>query len=163
MLDQAQANVEAVLGEDAVLGAAVAEAGYWSEANAASETEECELFIAMRKDREQRAALRDAPPPRGRMPKGLTARERMDRKLRTKRGRGLYRQRGRTVEPVFGQMKDRQGAGRFSMRGTERCRGEWQLDAVVHNLRKLHRDSVHRRENGGNSCQTARKAAEKAA
>jgi hypothetical protein len=35
MLDQAQANVEAVLGEEAVLGAAVADAGYWSEANAA--------------------------------------------------------------------------------------------------------------------------------
>jgi hypothetical protein len=31
MLDQAQANVEAVMGEDALLGAAVADAGYWSE------------------------------------------------------------------------------------------------------------------------------------
>jgi transposase len=163
MLDQAQANVEAVLGEDAVLGAAVADAGYWSEANAASETEECELFIATRKDREQRAALRDAPPPRGRMPKGLTARERMDRKLRTKRGRGLYRQRGRTVEPVFGQMKDRQGAGRFSMRGTERCRGEWQLDAAVHNLRKLHRESVRRAERGGRGARDSRNAAARGA
>jgi transposase len=159
MLDQAQANVEAVLGEDAVLGAAVADAGYWSEANAASETEQRELLIATREDREQRAALRDAPPPRGRMPKGLTARERMDRKLRTKRGRGLYRQRGRTVEPVFGQMKDRQGARRFSMRGTERCRGGWQLDAAVHDLRKLHRESVRRAEKGGRDAQTGRKTA----
>jgi transposase len=159
MLDQAQANVEAVLGEDAVLGAAVADAGYWSEANAASETEERELLIATRKDREQRAALRDAPPPRGRMPKGLTARERMDRELRTERGRGLYRQRGRTVEPVFGQMKDRQGARRFSMRGTERCRGEWQLDAAVHNPRKLHRESVRRAGKGGRDAQTGRKSA----
>src|SRR3954469_4332011 len=142
MLDQAQANVEAVLGEDAVLGAAVADAGYWSEANAANETEECELFIATRKDREQRAALRDAPPPRGRMPKGMTARERMDRKLRTKRGRGLYRQRRRSVEPVFGQMKKRQRPRRFSMRGTERCRGELQLAAAVPTLRKLHQESV---------------------
>src|SRR5271166_5096629 len=68
----------------------------------------------------------------------------MDRKLRTKRGRTLYRQRGAAVEPVFGQMKDRQGADRFSMRGLECCRSEWQLDAAVHNLRKLHRESVHR-------------------
>jgi hypothetical protein len=75
------------------------------------------------------------------MPKSLTARQRMDRKLRTKRGRALYRQRGAAIEPVFGQMKDRQGAGRFSMRGLERCRGEWQLDAAVHNLRKLYRAS----------------------
>ncbi|NJL07923.1 MAG: hypothetical protein HC900_06405, partial [Methylacidiphilales bacterium] len=89
----AQANVEAVIGEDAELGAAVADAGYWSEANAASETEECELFIATRKDHKQRADLRTAPPPRGRM----------ERKLRTKRGRAIYRRRGASVEPVFGQ------------------------------------------------------------
>lgn len=149
MLDQAQANAEAVLGEEAVLGAAVADAGYWSEANAESQTEECELFIATQKDHKQRAALREAPSPRGRMPKSMTARERMDRKLRTKRGRGLYRQRGASVEPVFGQMKDRQDAGRFSMRGLELCRGEWQLQAAVHNLRKLHRESVRRTENAG--------------
>ena len=142
-----------------MLGAAVADAGYWSEANADSQTEECELFIATRKDRTQRAALRDAPAPRGRMPKSLTARQRMDRKLRTKRGRALYRRRGAAIEPVFGQMKDRQGAGRFSMRGLERCRGEWHLDAAVHNLRKLHRDSVRRTENAGNSETTVRNAA----
>lgn len=159
MLDQAQATVEAVVGEDAVLGAAVADAGYWSEANAASQTEECALFIATRKDHKQRAALRDTPPPRGRMPKAMTARERMDRKLRTKRGRAIYRQRGAIVEPVFGQMKDRQGARRFSMRGLERCRGEWQLDAAVHNLRKLHRESVHRAKNEANGGDKGRKTA----
>ena len=149
MLDQAQANIEAVLGEEAVLGAAVADAGYWSEANADSQTEECELFIATQKDHKQRAALREAPAPRGRIPKSMTVRERMDRKLRTKRGRTLYRQRGASVEPVFGQMKDRQDAGRFSMRGLELCRGEWQLQAAVHNLRKLHRESVRRTKNAG--------------
>ena len=157
MLNQAQANVAAVMGEDATLGAAVADAGYWSEANADSQTEECELFIE--KDRKQRAALREAPAPRGRMPRSMTARERMDRKLRTKRGRALYRQRGAAVEPVFGQMKDRQGADRFSMRSLERCRGEWQLDAAVHNLRKLHRESVRCAENRGNVGVTAGKAA----
>ena len=151
MLDQAQAGIGIIIGEDAVLGAVVADAGYWSEANAASQTEECDLFIATRKDHKQRADLRDAPPPKGRMPKQMTARERMDRKLRTKRGRALYRQRGAAVEPVFGQMKDRQGADRFSMRGLERCQGEWQLDAAVHNLRKLHRASVRSAKNAGNT------------
>ena len=70
----------------------------------------------------------------------------MERKLRTKRGRARYRRRGSSVEPVFGQIKDGQGARRFSMRGIERCRGEWQLDAAVHNLRKLHRESARRSE-----------------
>ena len=144
MLDLAQAVVEVVMGEDAVLGAAAADAGYWSDDNVASQTAECELFIATRQDRKQRAELRDTAPPRGRIPKGLTPRQRMQRKLRTKRGRALYRQRGSSVEPVFGQMKERQGAGRFSMRGLQACRGEWHLHAAVHNLRKLHRESVRR-------------------
>ena len=147
MLHQAQVNVEVVTGESAALGATVADAGYWSQANAARESEECELFIGIRKDRDQRAALRGAPSPRGRIPETTTPRERMERKLHTKRGQAIYRQRGAAVEPVFGQMKDRQGADRFSMRGLERCRGEWQLDAAVHNLRKLHRDSVKNTKN----------------
>jgi len=124
MLGQAQANVASVVGNDAELGAAVADAGYWSDANAATGTDRCELFIATQKDQAQRAALRDAPPPRGRKPKNMKARERMQRILRTKRGRARYRQRGASVEPVFGQIKDRQGARRFSMRGLDRCRGE---------------------------------------
>jgi DDE family transposase len=93
------------------------------------------------------------------MPKTLSARGRMERKLRTKRGRALYRQRGATIEPVFGQMKERQGADRFSMRGLERCRGEWQLDAAVHNLRELHRESVRRLENAANGRQQDRTSA----
>jgi transposase len=146
MLDRAQAVVEKVIGEDAGLGAAAADAGYWSEDNAASQTAERELFIATQKDHKQRAELRDAAPPRGRIPRHLTPRQRMQRKLRTKRGRAIYRQRGASVEPVFGQMKERQGAGRFSMRGLHACRGEWHLHAAVHNLRKLHSDSVRRAE-----------------
>jgi transposase len=150
MLAQAQANVVAVAEEgqqdEITLGAAVADAGYWSKANVAGETADCELIIATQKDHKQRAALRDAPPPRGRMPKHMTARERMDRKLRTKGGRERYRRRGASVEPVFGQMKDRQGARQFSMRGLERCRGEWNLHAAVHNRRKLHRESARRVE-----------------
>ncbi|MBF0560629.1 MAG: transposase [Alphaproteobacteria bacterium] len=147
MLNQAQAVVETVMGEDTTLGASLADAGYCSEANLATETEDRELLIATKKDHKQRAAQRAAKPPRGRKPKNMTARERMDRKLATKRGRKLYRLRGQTVEPVFGQMKGGQSADHFSMRGLEPCRGEWKLQAAVHNLRKLHRDSVRKAEN----------------
>jgi transposase len=150
MLAQAQANMVAGVDDDeqdtVALGAAVADAGYWSEANVAAETEDCELIIATQKDHKQRAALRGAPSPRGRTSKNMTARQRMDRKLRTRHGRERYRRRGASVEPVFGQMKDRQGARHFSMRGLESCRGEWNLHAAVHNMRKLHSDSVRRAE-----------------
>jgi hypothetical protein len=70
----------------------------------------------------------------------------MDRKLRTRHGRDRYRRRGACVEPVTGQMKDRQGARRFSMRGLERCRGGWNLHAALHNMSERHRDSVGRAE-----------------
>ncbi len=163
MLDLAQAVVEVVMGEDVLLGAAVADAGYWSEANADSQTEECELFIATRQDRKQRADLRDTSTPRGRIPKGLSARGRMQRKLCTKRGRAIYRQRGASVEPVFGQMKERQGADRFSMRGLIACRGEWHLQAAGHNLRKLHRESVRRAGSTTPQRPNGRKIAKKAA
>jgi hypothetical protein len=75
------------------------------------------LFIATCQDRTQRAELRAAALPRRRMPQGLSACLRMQRKLRTKRGRTTCAQRGASLEPVIGQMKDRQGAGQFSMRG----------------------------------------------
>jgi hypothetical protein len=149
MLDQAKAMVERLPAEDAVLAAAAADAGFWSEENAANQTEECELFLATCQDRKQRAELREAASPRGRMPKGLSARKRMQRKLRRKRGRTIHAKRSASVEPVFDRMKDRQGAGPFSTRGLGACRGEWHLQAAVHNLRKLHRESVRRRAASG--------------
>jgi hypothetical protein len=147
MLAQAEGNAAVARDADAELGAVVADAGYWSQDNVKAEQPGRELFIATKKDHKQRAELRDAPPPRGRIPKNMSARERMDRKLRTKRGREIYAQRSQTVEPVFGHMKDGQGAGRYSMRGLDACRGEWHLDAAVYNLRKLHRESVQRAAN----------------
>jgi hypothetical protein len=56
------------------------------------------------------------------MPTGLLARQRLQRTLRTKRGQTISAKRGVSVEPVFGQMKHRQGDGRFSIRGLGSCR-----------------------------------------
>ena len=43
-----------------------------------------------------------------------------------------------TVEPVFGQIKNR-GFRRFSLRGLFKVRGEFSLVCAVHNLVKLFR------------------------
>ena len=48
---------------------------------------------------------------------------------------------GRTVEPVFGQIKDVRGFDRFMRRGIEACRSEWSLICATHNLLKLWRSS----------------------
>ena len=149
MIDKTLAMMEAVTGDEVALGVGLFDAGYWSEANVATEAAECEYLIATTKDWKQRKAMRDAPPPRGRMPKNLSARDRMDRKLLTRRGRALYRLRGQTVEPVFGQMKEAQGADRFMMRGDAETRGEWTLHCSAHNFKKLHAESVRRKRKDG--------------
>lgn len=118
----------------------LADAGYWSQANdEKANPAGPELFIATNKDWKQRKALRDEPPPRGRMPKDMTARDRMERKLLTLRGRALYKLRGQTVEPVFGQIKDARGFDRFMRRGMRAVASEWSLICTTHNLLKLWR------------------------
>ena len=42
------------------------------------------------------------------------------------------------VEPVFGQMSILQNAKHLLLRGLDQAKGEWQLLAACHNLRKLH-------------------------
>lgn len=116
----------------------LADAGYWSEDNAKLQTRETELFIATTKDWKQRKALRDAGAPRGRIPKDATPKDLMERKLLTKRGREAYKQRGSTIEPVFGQMGTR-GLREFWLRGIEKVQTEWSLWCSTHNLLKLWR------------------------
>jgi transposase len=76
------------------------------------------------------------PAPRGRPRKNLSFKERMKRKLQTKRGRRAYARRKVTAEPVIGQVKN--GVlKRFSLRGLFKVRGEFSLACAVHNLKKL--------------------------
>ena len=93
-------------------------------------------FIAPDKTRH---GTRPKPAPRGRIPQGLSARDRMRRKLRTKRGRQRYALRMGTVEPVFGQIKQGRGFRQFLLRGLEKVQGEWSLICTGHNLLKLFR------------------------
>ena len=80
-----------------------------------------------------------SPAPRGRIPKALSATDRMRRKLRTQRGRKSYGLRMKTVEPVLGQIKHCRGFRQFLLRGLEKVRGEWALICIGHNLLKLFR------------------------
>jgi len=128
------------LGIPSPIGTVLADAGYYSEANLAdADPEGPELLVATTKDWKQRKAARDAPPPRGRIPADMPARERMERALLTKRGQALYRMRGQTVEPVFGQIKEPRRIRRFMRRGLSACESEWKLIAATHNLLKLFR------------------------
>jgi hypothetical protein len=62
----------------------------------------------------------------------------MRRVIATPAGRGLYRWRQVTIEPVFGQIKFNRAITRFQRRGRAACRSEWRFIAATHNLHKLH-------------------------
>ena len=91
-------------------------------------------FVAPEKTRH---GHKPPPAPKGRIPKALSPRDRMRRKLQTKRGRQRYALRMATVEPVFGQIKQGRGFRQFLLRGLQKVQGEWSLICTGHNLLKL--------------------------
>jgi transposase len=76
--------------------------------------------------------------PRGRPPTNESFTQRMRRKVLSRRGRGEYRWRKVSVEPVIGQIKQGRGLRQFLLRGKTAVSAEWKLWGLTHNLRKLH-------------------------
>lgn len=120
--------------------ATATDAGYWSPEVAERAGRLTDLYASTNKGWEERKLLLQQPPTRGRIPKKIKPRDRMERKLRSKKGRKIYKMRGKSVEPVFGQIKAARGFKRFLLRGFEKVRGEWSLIAITHNILKLWRN-----------------------
>jgi Transposase DDE domain len=66
----------------------------------------------------------------------------MKAKLSSQAGKARYAKRRETVEPVFGQLKEQQGARRFLRRGMRACQAEWKLLCGTHTLLKLWRHTA---------------------
>jgi len=129
MVDQAIANTAKTPKET------LADAGYFSEDNVkAAEQRKTDPLIATGRLKHADVV---SPAPRGRIPKDATPKQRMARKLRTKKAKKAYSRRKVIVEPVFGQMKTTQNARQLLLRGKDNARAEWQLLAACHNLKKL--------------------------
>jgi transposase len=117
-----------------------ADAGYATEDNLKHlKRRRINAFVAV--GREKHGAPQDCAP-RGRIPRGLTHRQRMARTLQTAKGKRIYALRKVIVEPVIGQIKQAIGFRQFSLRGHPKVRAEWFLVAAVHNLRKLFRACI---------------------
>ncbi len=95
------------------------------------------LYIATRKSYKHYKAMREQRAPRGRIPKGISVRERMERRLLTKEGKRIYKLRSQTIEPVFGQIKKNLGVESFLRRGLRAVKSEWDLVCAAFNLKKL--------------------------
>ncbi|RKG84403.1 IS1182 family transposase [Corallococcus sp. CA049B] len=113
-----------------------ADAGYFSEENltrAASMGINAYVAVGRQKHGVQPPAVR------GRMPRELSVKDWMARRLRTKAGRQVYARRKAVAEPPFGQIKQARGFRQLLLRGLKKARGEWALICLTHNLLKLHR------------------------
>ena len=63
---------------------------------------------------------------------------RMRRKIRSRAGRKIYRQRKAIVEPVFGVLKQQRGLRQFRLRGLARVGIEFTLAAIGYNLSRIY-------------------------
>jgi transposase len=115
------------------------DAGYDNEEQITPLWDKIDLYIPTQKDWKTRKTMKETPPPRGRIPKELPLRERMKRKLLTKKGKAIYKKRGSSVEPVNGQIKDNRGFDRLSLRGLAKGKSEWKFICTTHNILKLWR------------------------
>ena len=71
-------------------------------------------------------------------PAQASPKEKMAYKLVTEIGKGIYRLRKSTVEPVFGIIKEILGFRQFSLRGLKNVIGEWCLVCLAYNLKNMH-------------------------
>ena len=160
-LDQLADNLDAIdaeLPEDAAL---TADAGYFSEENVRiTAAHGLDAYIATGRFKHSEPA---PPAPRGPVAKNATPKQRMARKLRTKKGRALYARRKAIVEPVFGQLDTVQDARRLLLRGKQAARDQWRFHCAIHNLLKLHRagglDLIRKRNNAPASASTGKRRA----
>ena len=111
--------------------------GYYSDDNVAYlEGEKIDGYIATVRMKHSRE---EPPVARGRIPKRLTVKQRMARKLRTVKGRRLYAKRKEVAEPVAGQIKEWRGFRRFLLRGWDKVCREFDLICLTQNLLKIYR------------------------
>jgi hypothetical protein len=143
-----------------------ADAGYWSEENAAhAEAAGVDAYINVARDKHGQAAVQATSAPDAsaqdgatfhlhpllfnrikrvpqarlhqRRPANLTrAHECGRKKVTSPEGKAIYRLRKTLPEPVFGQIKEARGFRRFLLRGIQGARCEWSLITTTHNFLK---------------------------
>jgi transposase len=112
------------------------DSGYYSDANVEYlSAKKIDAFVSTGKARHGETVRAS----RGRIPKRLTVKQRMARKLATRLGRRVYGKRKEVVEPVIGQIKAARGFRQFLLRGVKKVGAEWLIICLTHNLLKLFR------------------------
>lgn len=115
----------------------LADTGYFSAANVSACIDAgIEPLIAMKRD-EHHPPLLDRwtePPP---LAEDADAVATMAHQLKTRNGRTDYGLRKKTVEPVFGIIKQVMNFRQFLLRGVEKAGHEWHLVALAWNIKRM--------------------------
>jgi transposase len=138
MLEKARKTLAAA-GVTALVGAAAADCGYYSDDNVKDATEP-ELLIPPVASDKIDALIDVTDTSQGDTSSAADTkaarRERMIRKLAEPANREAYAKRQHTIEPVFGDLKHNLGFARFTRRGLKACNAEFTLLAAARNLAK---------------------------
>ena len=123
MLDRVEADAGGSPGE------VLADAGYCSEEEiAALEARGIEAFVALGREGRKQAAIDGRRRP---------ATRRMAERMAGPEGRKRYARRKWIAEAPHGWIKEAMGFRRFSVRGLEKVRGEWDLVCLALNARRM--------------------------
>jgi len=116
----------------------IADSGYFSEANVTSCEENAIVpYIAPGREGHNRPLMERFTEPSP-IPDDADCIIRMKHRLKTIAGKAIYATRKRTVEPVFGIIKEVMGFRSFLLRGFAAVKGEWKLVCLAWNLKRLH-------------------------
>jgi transposase len=116
---------------------ATGDCGYWSlESVESAEALGVQALIPLGRTKRWVPGVgeRERPPP-----PDADARQAMEHRMATEAARRVYRERCKTVEPVFGNIKEVGGFRQFSFRGLRAVAAEWMLVCTAHNLLKAWR------------------------
>src|SRR6266404_4234455 len=135
------AAISPVVAQD--VKAVLVDSGFYSEAAAAEQTPEgaptgVKVYAAVEKRSHHKTVADLLPQPEPAAPgPEASAKEVMAHRLKTQTGKGLYKLRKQTVEPVFGIIKEVMGFRRFLLRGRAKVELEWTLVCVSYNLKRM--------------------------
>ena len=119
------------------ISTAIADAGYFSENNI-TDCEQRNITPIISISREKHNSfLNDILINEPDNAQCITPTEKMHQKLKSAEGKGIYKKRKQTVEPVFGIIKEILGFRRFSLRGEAETDAEWSLVCSAYNLKRF--------------------------
>jgi len=119
------------------ISTAIADAGYFSETNVTDCGQKNIIPIISISREKHNSFLNDTLTKEPDNAQCVTPAEKMNQKLKSAEGKGIYKKRKQTVEPVFGIIKEILGFRRFSLRGEAETDAEWSLVCSAYNLKRF--------------------------